>query len=431
MPIVPYHAKNTPERFPYVTLSLIAVNTILYVLTANMNAGSIDFENLFLTLKNSVADRFALSWEMVFQEPYRLLTHVFLHATLPHLFGNILTLWVFGPAVEGRIGHGRFIGLFAAAGVFAGFFQVLVVGVFNPELVVVGASGAIMGLAGAYLWLFPFATICVIFTEPLTIYRWIAWFIVRGDRPNWEWQAKYVVFYLFILDICGALLSSGLPGVANFAHMAGLMGGIAAVALLKIPRDGWRASEARRMRAEGVNLDALSVPELTDLLRREPDNEKLILAYAQRVADPSMPGWQPLFADALNRYGQLLTDKSNPTHLANSILAVSPDQAKLPTPPVLRLATRLERSGDANSLRLSAQLFKQIFKQERTGPDAETALLRYAQAMERLVTEKHSDNPGEPVLLYQTLLRRFPASPHVFTAQEALKRLGASAPTGF
>ncbi|MBC8138865.1 MAG: rhomboid family intramembrane serine protease [Fibrella sp.] len=431
MPIVPYRAKNAPERFPYLTLSLIAVNTVIYLLTANLDSMGNDFENPFLSLRITVAERFALSWEILAKEPFRLVTHCFLHGSLFHLLGNLLALWVFGPAVEGRVGHGRFAALFVATGMFAGLFQVLVVGIINPESFVVGASGAIMGLIGAYLYLFPFATICVFFSDPYTLYRWVMYFIFRASSPNWDWQAKYVVLYLFVLDIISALFLGGFSGVANFAHIAGLMGGFAVVALLKVPRDGWRASEARRMRAEGVNLSALSVSELADLLRREPDNEKLILAYAERVADPAIPGWEPLFVDALKRYGPLLSEKASPSPLATAILAVSQEQAKLPTPPVLRLATRMERDGDLVSLRLAAQLFKQIFKQERTGPDAETALLRYAQIMERLVTEKHSDNPGEPVLLYQTLLRRFPASPHVFAAQEALKRLGAPAPTGF
>jgi membrane associated rhomboid family serine protease len=431
VPFVPYRAKNDPERYPYITLSLIAVNTVIYLLTANLNPGSRDFDNPFLHLQSAVGDRFALSWAVVFQEPLRLLTHIFLHGSLSHLFGNLLALWVFGPAVEGRLGYGRFAALFVGTGIFAGFFQVLVSGVLNPESFVVGASGAIMGLIGAYLWLFPFATISVFLADPLTLFRWVSWFITRGDTPSWEWQAKYVVLYLFVLDIANALLSQGADGIANFAHMTGLMSGFAAVALLKVPRDGKRASEARRMRAEGVDLSALSVPELGDLLRREPDNEKLILAYASRVADPTLPDWEPLFIDVLTRYGPLLSEKATPTTLANAILAASLSPEKLPTPPVLRVATRLERAGDPNSLRLAAQLFKLVFKQKRTGPDAETALLRYAQTMERLVTEKHSDNPGEPVLLYQTLVRRFPASPHVFAAQEALKRLGAPAPTGF
>ncbi len=431
MLIVPYRAKNAPERFPFVTLSLIAVNAVIYFLTANLDSGSNDFENPFLALRGTVADRFALSWEMVFREPHRLLSHLFLHASLPHLIGNMLALWVFGPAVEGRVGHGRFAALFAVTGMFAGFLQVLVTGVLAPESFVVGASGAVMGLIGAYLWLFPFATICVFLSDPITIYRWIVWFIVRGDTPNWHWQAKYVVLYLFLFDIVSAIFLSGFSGVANFAHMGGLIGGLATVALLEIPRDGRRASEARRMRAEGVNLSALTIHELADLVRREPDNEKLILAYVDRVADPTIPGWEPLFVDALNRYGPLVSERANAAPLASAIFAVSPERAKLPTPPVLRLATRLERNGDVSSLRLASQLFKRIFKQERTGPDAETALLRYAQILERLVAEKHSDNAGEPVLLYQTLLRRFPGSPHVFAAQEALKRLGGSAPTGF
>lgn len=431
MPFIPYRAKNAPERFPYITLSLIAVNAIVYLLTANLDSGSRDFENPFLDLKSTVADHFALSWKTVFREPLRLLTSMFLHGDLLHLLGNALALWVFGPAVEGRLGYARFAALFVATGIFAGFCHTLVVGVLNPESYAVGASGAIMGLIGAYLWLFPFATICVFFTNPFTLFRLISSIVGGGGARTSEWHAKYVVLYLFLIDIGSALFSQGASGVANFAHMTGLMSGFAAVALLKVPRDGKRASEARRMRAEGVDLSALAVPELGDLLRREPDNEKLILAYAGRVADPTLPDWEPLFVDVLTRYGPILSEKAPPAALANAVLAASSGSETLPTAPILRIATRLERAGDANSLRLAAQLFKQVFKQKRTGPDAETALLRYAQAMERLVAEKHSDNPGEPILMYQTLVRRFPASPHVFAAQEALKRLGAPTPTGF
>ncbi len=427
----PYSAKNTPERFPYATAILILVNTLVYLATANLNSHLFNSDSPFLYILPRVLDRFALSWATMGTEPWRLITSQFLHAEVFHLLGNMIVLWVFGPAVEGRLGALRYLGVYLMTGIISGAFQSLVSGVLAPESFTLGASGAIMGLAGAYLWLFPFATVSVALMLPYARITFRGWWPVKVAPITFDWHAQWAVLYLFVCDLWAALWSGGYGGVANFAHIAGLMAGLAAVALLRTPRDGRRISETRKLQAEGVNLGALSVAELGGLLKREPDSEKIAAAYGERICDPSLEEWEAIFVDALNRYGAVLSTHGDARRLATMALAVPQDRARLPVLPLLRIAARLEKAGSVEDLRVAGQVYKQLFRQEKTGSDAETSLIRYAQVLERFVAEKHSDNKNEAVLLYQTLIRRFPGSPHVFNAQEALKRLGASLPDGF
>ena len=96
-------------------------------------------------------------------------TSMFVHGGLAHLVGNLLFLWIFGDNVEDRLGHGRFLAFYFLCGVIAALAQL----VLDPDSTVpmVGASGAIAGVMGAYLVLYPRSRVLMLFPFPLFLFE--------------------------------------------------------------------------------------------------------------------------------------------------------------------------------------------------------------------------------------------------------------------
>lgn len=148
-----------------------------------------------------------------------VLTSMFLHGGWMHLIGNMLFLWVFGNNVEDAMGHVRFAVFYLTCGVAAVFAQTLP----NPESTIpmVGASGAISGVLGAYLLLHPRANVLVVI--PFGFY----FHTVRLP-------AAIVLGLWFVLQLVNSLLADpGQGGVAFGAHIGGFVAGMALVALFK------------------------------------------------------------------------------------------------------------------------------------------------------------------------------------------------------
>jgi membrane associated rhomboid family serine protease len=141
-----------------------------------------------------------------------LLTSMFMHGGWLHLAGNMLFLWIFGDNVEHRIGHVQFLVFYLAAGVVAAFAQILV----NPDSVipVLGASGAISGVLGAYLVMFPSNRVLVF------IFRFIIWVPAIVAIGMWA-------LFQFIAGL-GALGEEAAGGVAYMAHIGGFVAGFVA-----------------------------------------------------------------------------------------------------------------------------------------------------------------------------------------------------------
>ncbi len=145
---------------------------------------------------------FALSTRTLLTQPWGLVTSIFLHANLTHLFFNMLALFFFGPILERRIGSMRFLALFFGSGILAGLAQVIVF----PASAVLGASGAIFGVLGALTVLMPDMVIYLYFV-PI--------------------KMVYATILFAALDLFPML--AGTPdGIAHIAHLAGLAIGLAA-----------------------------------------------------------------------------------------------------------------------------------------------------------------------------------------------------------
>ncbi|MDF2140940.1 rhomboid family intramembrane serine protease [Paenirhodobacter sp. CAU 1674] len=206
----PIRDHNPSSRTPYVTWGIIALNVILFVLTMPGVGG---MESLW-------AD-WALYPAAITHGAYLqgLVTHMFLHAGLLHIAGNMLFLWVFGDNLEDQLGHIGFALFYLAAGLAAAAAQILT----DPSSTVpmVGASGAIAGVMGGYMLMFPRARvdvllIFIVFFKVLPIPAWV------------------VLGIWFALQLLNGTTAGMADGVAYWAHAGGFVAGL----LLMVPH--WR-----------------------------------------------------------------------------------------------------------------------------------------------------------------------------------------------
>ncbi|MEM7023773.1 MAG: rhomboid family intramembrane serine protease [Pseudomonadota bacterium] len=146
-----------------------------------------------------------------------LLTSMFLHGGLMHLGGNMLYLWVFGRNVEDSLGHVRFLIFYVLCGIAAAFAQAFP----DPESAIpmIGASGAISGVLGAYLILFPHARVHVIIP--------FGFMFLHTVRAGW------LLAFWFVYQLLSGLIDQGEGGVAWWAHVGGFVAGMALVFVMR------------------------------------------------------------------------------------------------------------------------------------------------------------------------------------------------------
>jgi len=182
-----------------ITKLLIALNVLVF--WWQVGGGPVGFERIVFAYGFVPAEFFAAPAA----EAYRLVTSMFLHGGVAHLLGNMWFLWVFGPALEGRLGWARYASLYLLAGVVAAFVQgVLTAGSGVP---VVGASGAISGVLGAYFVLFRREYVLSLF-----------WFVF----PRFIWlPVGLYLGYWALIQFLYAL--AGVPGTAWWAHLGGFV----------------------------------------------------------------------------------------------------------------------------------------------------------------------------------------------------------------
>jgi membrane associated rhomboid family serine protease len=190
--------------------------------------------SLELLVPSAALDGLVETWGLV---PYRLasgdplavlslFTSMFLHGGFVHLLGNLLYLWIFGDNVEGALGSSRYLLFYVLCGLGAAAGQIVI----DPlsRVPMVGASGAISGVLGAYLLLFPQVTV-----ETLVF---VGYFVRLVRLP-----AVMVLGLWMITQLLSGVLSLGMEatgGVAWFAHIGGAISGVVLVSLLK-PRRWW------------------------------------------------------------------------------------------------------------------------------------------------------------------------------------------------
>ena len=159
--------------------------------------------------------------------PLTLITSQFLHGGFAHLAANMLYLWIFGDNVEDRLGHWRFLCLYLTSGVIAAFCQIMPAPASAIPLV--GASGAIAGVLGAYFLLFPAARIITLVP--------FGFFLQTVEIP-----AFVFLLIWFLMQWASGLMAIGqvadVGGVAFWAHVGGFITGLVGIAVLR-PQRRW------------------------------------------------------------------------------------------------------------------------------------------------------------------------------------------------
>ncbi len=249
--MIPYHDENVTRRTPLLTVAIIAVNALVWVLVEG--AGSA------LPLARAVCDlglipgelsgllpagtRFPMGEGLVcLTDPGRQVSHVFtsmfLHGGWMHLLGNMWFLWIFGNNIEDSMGHARYLVFYLLCGVAAALTQVFI----NPASAVpmVGASGAISGVMGAYLVLYPRVRVWTLVP--------IAFFLTSIRLPAWTMLLYWMALQFF--GGLGGLLGGAEGGVAFWAHIGGFVAGVVLIKLFA-RSDDVKAHRSQAWRPQG------------------------------------------------------------------------------------------------------------------------------------------------------------------------------------
>ena len=234
--VLPLHDDNPTTIRPYVTIGLMLANVLVYVWHhLLLNAQSTQaVVYAFGVIPAVLTGHEALPAELALLPPLAtIFTSMFLHGGLLHLAGNMLYLWIFGNNVEDAMGHVRFLAFYLLCGVAAVYAQALP----NPESVVpmIGASGAISGVLGAYLLLYPRAR--VLLGVPL------GFLIIQIGR----FPAGWVLIAWFAMQLLMGGMNAPAAGgektaIAFGAHVGGFIAGVLLVTIFKrrnVPL--WRA----------------------------------------------------------------------------------------------------------------------------------------------------------------------------------------------
>jgi len=215
--MLPLSDHNPRRTVPVVNYLLVAVNVLVFFWELSLGP-NIERE---LMLISFVPVRF---WAAPFYPPnlIRILVSMFLHGGWLHLGGNMLYLWIFGDNVEDRLGHFKYVIFYLLCGLVATLSHA----VANPDsrLPSIGASGAIAGVLGAYIVLFPKARVTTLI--PIFV------FITIRELP-----AVLVLGLWFVLQFFVGVASIGASpdatgGVAVFAHIGGFVAGMVLVVLM-------------------------------------------------------------------------------------------------------------------------------------------------------------------------------------------------------
>jgi len=220
--VIPLRDERSPRSYPIVTRLLLATNLVLwlYVVSLSRSPAALDAFYANYAFDWSALSSAIAGGSISVASFVPLVTHMFLHGGWLHVLGNMLYLWIFGDNVEDALGSTTFLGFYLACGVVAAIGQ----GVLGSGPMV-GASGAIAGVLGAYLLMFPTARIATLV--------FLGLFITVINLP-----AIIVIGLFIVVQVIEAVadLRIAAPAaqhIAYFAHVFGFLAGMLLARLLR------------------------------------------------------------------------------------------------------------------------------------------------------------------------------------------------------
>ncbi|MEJ2640495.1 MAG: rhomboid family intramembrane serine protease [Desulfosarcinaceae bacterium] len=220
--MLPLGDKNPTRCLAVINMLLISANVAAFIYQSFFSPmAPADFIQRFGFVPSLLSSVDRLSPAEAGWIPLTLITGIFIHGGWFHLVSNMLFLWIFGDNVEDRLGHGRYLIFYLLCGVLATLAHFCA----HPasRLPTVGASGAIAGVMGAYLFLFPKARIRTLVVVVI--------FIKIVHLPAWFLIAIWMISQ--ILSAYTELATAQAAGVAWFAHIGGFMAGVLLLMALK------------------------------------------------------------------------------------------------------------------------------------------------------------------------------------------------------
>jgi membrane associated rhomboid family serine protease len=341
--LIPIRTDRPPRRSPIVTESLIGVNLLVYAVCVASNAtGQFDLEQVTAWMHFDPQD---FRW-------WQLLTSMFMHDpySIWHLAFNMLFLWVFGAPVEDRLGKTGFLGFYLIGGVVAALAHSMI----SPAPII-GASGAIAGVTGAFLALFPRSRIIVVY--------WLFYFGFTSV------PSLYLIGFYFVVDVLrqgGELLGARGSGVAYMAHIAGYLYGFTLAFVL--------------LASKIIKREEYDIFFLFTQARRRA---------AFRAASRSKTGglWESASADT----GKQLARNAKPNQ------SLSADEARL-----AELRSDINRLVAANSMTAATTKYRQLLKE---APDSVFIEQRQLELANQFYAE---GDHAHAAAAYELLLDRYP-----------------------
>ncbi len=215
--MIPLRALLLRNSTPVMTLALIAINTLCFLFEMAQPP----------YLRNSFIEHYALVPDHLYL--YSFITSMFLHGGWLHLIGNMWFLWVFGSHIEDVMGSGRFLVFYLISGVASAAVQFMTS--LGSPVPTIGASGAIAGVMGAFLILYPRVRVVTLI--------FIVFFVTTYELP-----AAFMLIYWFALQLLSGLSSlnsvTQAQSIAWFAHVGGFLAGILLVRLFADTRKRYR-----------------------------------------------------------------------------------------------------------------------------------------------------------------------------------------------
>jgi len=209
--MIPFKDDNPTYSFPFVTIGLIVANVLVFMweLTSPMDGERIAF--LYGAIPYNIIN---FESAQPVSPIISVFTAMFLHGGFLHVAGNMLYLWIFGDNIEDSLGHLRFLLFYLFSGVAAAYAHAFTD--VHSEIPMIGASGAISGVLGAYILLFPRTRVYTL------IFFGFFWQVVRIP-------AVIIIGLWIVLQVLSGLLNAGSlqhGGVAWFAHVGGFLAGL-------------------------------------------------------------------------------------------------------------------------------------------------------------------------------------------------------------